>query len=314
MVYGEKEITKAPEDLLKEAGFSVSERCCSRQSCFDFAARKNDTRIFVKAQVDIDNFSPTDSADLKALSECMSGASLIIGERTREKPLEDDTVYSRYDVRVVTPKTFENIMLRKTFPLIHAGPGGYYVEIHGEAIRSRRQEMGLSVGEMALMIGISRRTLYGYERGMAKASVSAAYNTIYILGVPVAEPIDVFEASKSHRKCLFSTAKFAITKSKLLQKIFGKFKRCNITTFRKAPFDFVLSVPEEAIIIGGVAGRKESELNKRVDEILSISKVVEAHSILITEDHELSKKDILCMCKDELSKIKNPEELISNFK
>jgi predicted transcriptional regulator len=149
---------------------------------------------------------------------------------------------------------------------------------------------------------------------MAKASVTAAYNLIYTLGFPVAKPINVFERSREQRKCFLTAAKFAITKSKLVQKIFGKFTRCHITTVKKAPFDFVITVPEEKMrIIGGVANNKEQELNKRVDEILSVSRVVRAHPILITEERKPSKKDILCICKEELSKIKSPEDLISQL-
>lgn len=314
MTYWEKERARPPEDVLKEAGFNVSEKCCSRPSCFDFAARKNGTVILVKVQLDIDNLSLGDSLELKAISECVSAASLLVGERAREKPLEDDTVYSRYEVSAVTPKTFESTIISKNYPLIHAGPGGYYVEIHSEAIKRRRQELGLSVGEMAEMVGISRRTLYGYERGMTKASVTAAYNLIYTLGFPVAKPINVFERSREQRKCFLAAAKFAIAKSKLVQKIFRKFTRCHITTVKKAPFDFVITVPEEKMrIIGGVANNKEQELNKRVDEILSVSRVVRAHPILITEERKPSKKDILCICKEELSKIKSPEDLISQL-
>jgi len=312
MTYWEKERLRPPEDVLKDAGFNISERCCSRPSCFDFAAKKDGTLIIVKVQLDIDNLSGSDSLELKAISECVSAASLLIGERAREKPLEDDTVYSRYGVSAVTPKTFESIIIGKNYPLIHAGPGGYYVEIHTEAIKERRQELGLSVGEMAEMVGISRRTLYGYERGMAKASVTAAYNLIHTLGFPVAKPINVFE--KEQRKCFLSAAKFAIAKSKLMQKIFRKFTRCRITAVKKAPFDFVITVPEEKMrIIGGVANDKEQELSKRVDEILSVSRVVGAHPILITEEQKASEKDILCIGWEEFSKIKDPEDLISKL-
>jgi putative transcriptional regulator len=177
---------KSVETVLKEAGFTVSQRCCSRPSCFDFAARKNRTLVFIKIQPDIGNVSPSDPLELTAMSERVSASSLLISEKVREKPLEDDTVYSRYNVLAVTKKTFENIVLRKVYPLIQAGPGGYYVEIDAEAIKRRRQKLGLSIGELAQMMGTSTRTVYSYERGMAKASVSAAYNLICILGIPVA--------------------------------------------------------------------------------------------------------------------------------
>ena len=310
-MYREEERVKAPEAVLKEAGFTVSEKCCSRPSCFDFAARKNETLILIKVQSDIDVLSSNDSQELKVISQCVSAASLLIGEKTREKPLEEDTVYSRYNVLAITPKTFENIVQRKAYPLIQAGPGGYYVEIDYEAIKQRRQKLELSVGEIAKMMGISRRTLYGYERGMAKASVTAAYNLIWTLGIPVIKPVNIFEESKNQRKCFLTTAKLALARTKVFRRIFRRLTRCNIITVKKAPFDFVINVPEEKLrIIGGVASNKEPELNKRVDEILSISKIVKAYPILITEGQRLSKMDISCIQSEEISKIKNPEDLI----
>lgn len=312
MTYRETERVRTADAILKEAGFTVSQRCCSRPSCFDFAARKSKTLIFIKLQSDIDSLSPSDSLELKVISKCVSAASLLISDKTREKPLEDDTVYTRYNVLAVTPKTFENIVLRSIYPLIQAGPGGYYVEIDSEAIKRRRQELGLSVGEMAEMIGISRRTLYGYERGMAKASVTAAYNIIWTLGIPVAKPMDIFDKSRSQRRCFLKKAKRAIVRNRLLQKIFRKLARYNVTEVKKAPFDFVVNVPEEKMrIIGGVADNKERELDRRVDEILSVSKVVRARPVLITEGGKLSNKDISCICSKELSKIRNPEDLVA---
>lgn len=313
MVYREKEMPKSPEAVLKEAGFSVSERCCARPSCFDFVARKNATLILVKVQLDIEGFSQSEAAELTSISECVSAACFLTGEKSREKPLEDDTVYSRYDILAVTPKTFENIVVHKIFPLIHARPGGYFVEIDNETIRKRRQDLGLSTGEMAEMVGISRRTLYGYEHRMAKASVAAAYNMVYTLGVPVAKPVNVLEKARIKHKC-FLTEKLSTAKSRLLQRMLRKFAPYRVIAVKKAPFDFILNVHEEdAKIIGGVATDKEQQLDKRVDEILSVSRVVRAHSVLITDNNHLPQKDIACIRKDELSKIRNPEDLIARL-
>jgi putative transcriptional regulator len=311
MTYREMEKIKAAESVLKEGGFAVSQRCCSRPSCFDIAARKRESLIFIKVQPDIGCVSPYDSLELRIISEHISAASLFISEKTREKTLEDDTVYSRYKVLAITPKTFENIVLRGIHPLIQAGPGGYYVEIDGEAVKKRRQELGLSVGEVAEKLGISRRTLYGYEKGMAKASVTVAYNLLCTLGIPVAKPVNIFEAPRSQRKTIIARARRIITKNRLLQRIFKKLASYNIVAVKKAPFDFVITVPEENMkIIGGVVNNGEKTLGRRVDEILSLSKVVQAHPVLVTDGQKpLPNKDISCVKSDELSKIKCPEDL-----
>ncbi|MEM1539501.1 MAG: helix-turn-helix domain-containing protein [Candidatus Bathyarchaeia archaeon] len=305
----EMERVRAAISVLKEASFTVSRICCSRPSCFDIAARKSEKLIFLKVQPDIGNVSPYDSMELRMISEKFSAASLLMSEETHEKPLEDDTVYSRFNVLAVTLKTFESIILRNTPPLIQAGPGGYYVEIDGEAIKRRRQELGLSVGEVAEKVGISRRTLYGYERGMTKASVTVAYKLLCTLGIPVAKPVNIFEAWK-REKPLTAKARHMTTGNKLMRKILKKLANYNIIAVRKAPFDFVITVPEEDVrIIGGVTDGEEKVLDRRVDEILSLSKVVNAHPVLVTENSKSINKDISCVPSEDLSKIKSPEDL-----
>jgi putative transcriptional regulator len=311
MPHDEMKGLKAPEAIMKEAGFEVSARCFSRPSCFDYAARKDKTILLVKVQLDIDNFSQADSKELITISNCISASVLLISEKTREKPLEDDTVYSRYSISAITSKTFENIILRGMHPLIQAGPGGYYVEIDCAAIKRRRQELGLSVGEMAQMIGASRRTLYGYERGMTKASVAAAYNLIRALGVPIAKPVNIFEKPKKQNKHFIGKAGNAAIRNKFLKKIFRKFASYNIAAIKKAPFDFLVNVPEEKVrIIGGVASNRERSLERRVEEILSVSKVINAHPVLITDGQKPLNKEISCVPKEELTKMRNPEDLL----
>ncbi|RLI14863.1 transcriptional regulator, partial [Candidatus Bathyarchaeota archaeon] len=53
----ETEKTETTRETLIKAGFTISQRCCSRPSCFDFTARRNGNIIFIKVQHDIGNLS-----------------------------------------------------------------------------------------------------------------------------------------------------------------------------------------------------------------------------------------------------------------
>ena len=57
--------------------------------------------------------------------------------------------------------------------------------------------MGLSIGKFAEIIGVSRRTVYGYERGIARASVNSAYKLAETLGV-AAKPINVWKGRENN--------------------------------------------------------------------------------------------------------------------
>ncbi|MGD0978994.1 MAG: helix-turn-helix domain-containing protein [Candidatus Bathyarchaeia archaeon] len=316
MAYWGRESLTAAESTLREAGFVVSEPCRSRPSCFDLAARKGESVVFMRVQPDIGSLSTSDSTELKAISESFSAPCLLIGEEAREKPLQDDTVYTRHDILAVTPRTFENVVVHNIRPLIQANPGGYYVEIDGEALKQRRQELGLSAGEVAEMVSTSRRTIYGYERGMAKASVAAAYNLIWALGIPVAKSVNILEKPENQRKsCVLTTARLMLARNRILNKLFGRYVHYHVTAVKRAPFDFVISDPRKRIrIIGGIASRKEPELDARVEEILSVSRVTRARPILITEGQQQLEKDIPCISSEDVSKIKTPEDLIASVR
>ncbi len=297
---------------LKEAGFETSQLCCSRPSCFDFAAKKDDDIVLVKLYSDIDAFSRFDSHELRVVAGRISAAPLIISDKAHDKPLEDDTVYSRYSIYVVTEKTLKSTAFKTDYPLVNAGPGGYFVEVDGALIERRREELGYSIGQLAVLVGVSRRTLYGYERCMAKASVTSAYNLAKVLGVPVAKPIDILDKVGKQRVCLLSRAKRAFASHKLLKKVFRKFSSCDISLVQKAPFDFIMTIPkEEHPIFGAFVSKDDRFMDARAEEILSVSRVVNAYPILITEEGNSHRDDIFCVSADELAAMSSPLQLIA---
>lgn len=313
MTYWEMENAAALSVELKEAGFQVSHICCSRPSCFDFAARKDNKTVLLKVHSDVDTFSHRDATELKIIADHVSVASLIISQKTHDKPLEDDTVYSRHAIFVVTEKTIKNVAFQTANPLVYAGPGGYFVEVNGVLVEKRRKELGLSIGKLADMIGVSRRTLYGYERGMAKASVTSAYNLAKTLGIPVAKPINILEKNRKHQYCLLAKASRLLAGHALLFKFFRKFAFCNVSPVHKAPFDFVMNIPdEEHIIVGSIAASKDKRIDQRIAEILSVCHVINAHPVLITEKPRSFSEDIPCVCIDELPSMRTPKDLLAS--
>jgi putative transcriptional regulator len=313
MNHWEMETTIQLGVALKDAGFEVSQICCSRTSCFDFAAKKQDTTLLLKIASEIDTFSVSDLHELKVIASRIPAAALVVSQLSHGKPLADDTVYKRNNVYVVNEKTIKNVANQTGNPLIHASPGGYTVEVDCNLVESRRKELGLSVGQLASMIGVSRRTLYGYERGMARASVSSAYKLAETLGVPIARPINILEKTKKQPLYSLPKSKHDLMTKLLLRQVFKKFSSCDISPVHKAPFDFIMSVPKENyLIIGGVASADEPDLENRVDELLSICRVVYAYPVLITENKKKANIDLSCFTVEDLRVLRSPEQLIAN--
>ena len=308
------EILGVTERILEKAGFRLSQRCHSRPCCFDLAAQGEKKLIFLRIQANIGNTCLNDAAELQKISGCFSAIPLIVGEKTRRKPLEDDTVYTRYDVYAITAQTLEDMLLRDVYPFVEAGPGGYYIKLDGTLIRKRRQELGLSVGKLAEMVGISRRTLYGYENEMAKASVPAAYKLEWILGAPVVQSTDVFQGPE--RVCFLAKARRIISKHRFLKAVFRKFSQfdCKITSTGRAPFDFIARCPEKELkIIGGVADAGERNLDQRIREVKSLGEVIGAHAVFISYGEGSQDERVPLIRYKVFNKMKCPEELLAQL-
>lgn len=307
------ETLDATESILKRAGFQTSERCVARPSCFDLVARREKQLALMKVSVNVGSIYANAASELQILSRCFSAAPLFIGEKSRDKPLEDDTVYSRYNINTINLRTLENFFCDKMYPLVEAGPGGCYVKLDGSAIRKNRQKLGLSVGKLAEMVGISRRTLYGYEKNMAKASVSVAYNLEWILGVPLVQPIDAFQKAVQSTG-LLAAAKRMIVRNRFLEAVLRKLSQIGtcVTPMERAPFDFIVQFPEEQLnIIGGVTDGKEQDIDQRTREIISFGEIVEAHPVFITDGQQTLNNGIPLIRYKELVRIKYPKEFIS---
>jgi hypothetical protein len=55
----------------------------------------------------------------------------------------------------------------------------------------------------------------------------------------------------------------------------------------------------------------ETNLERRMEEIISVCSVIRARPVLITEKQKISSKDVACVCMDDLSAMRTPEDLIA---
>lgn len=146
------------------------------------------------------------------------------------------------------------------------------------------------------------------------ASVASMYKLVEVLGVPVAKPIDILQPTIKQQQCLLRRRKQMAEEQALFRKVFKRFACCDITHVHKAPFDFIVNIPnEQQVILGAVAAQEEAFLEERVSEILSLCRVVGAYPMLVTEQVRPVAQDILCVCPDELSEVHTPEELVASY-
>jgi len=187
------------------------------------------------------------------------------------------------------------------------------VRTDGNKIRERRHELGLSIGKLATMVGISRRALYGYEREMTRASVSAAYQLAEILGVPLVKSINILEVNlDSPKKDNLPNNPDSNVRNRFLRFVLNKFSKFGLNVFvtNRSPFDFAALCPHtELKLIVGILKEDEEGTDDRMEEIASLSKVIEIKPILFGNENVSNPLGIAFFSFDELEKIPDRQKL-----
>lgn len=182
-------------EVLKHAGFMVSDKCDIRPRSFDIAARRGETLLLCKILLNLDGLTEETANEMRYLSEILGGTPLVIGEKTRDQPLEDNVIYMRYKITAINIQTFYDYFIEGIPPIVSASPGGLFVPINGTALKDARIENNMSLGSLAGIIGVSRRTISKYEEEGMHASIDTVLMLEDLLQIELAQPIDILNPS-----------------------------------------------------------------------------------------------------------------------
>ncbi len=276
-----EEILENTLSSLRKAGFIVeSINYPEDKRSIDIVGLYGDSRIIIKVTLDASHVTDVEASDLKKASKAYNASPLIVSRRYRKRRLEPDVVYKRKGLSIVSEELLESFINRNEKPLVYEAQGTYLVRINPEKFRKRRLELGLSLGELAERIGVSRKAIYDYEHGKFSVSINTALKIAEIMGEDVFEPIDIFRCEDIRFREEF------IPGNKLeefLQRI-SLLKGFKIYKLLRTPIDYILKKNMHRSLSIVYYGRDEA--NRRV-------KVLEAERIVrITRSKELLVKDI----------------------
>ncbi len=277
--------------ILTKAGFIISDRCDIRPRSFDLAARRDNLLLLIKVLYNIDGLNEETANEMQFLSKHLQGNPVIIGEKTRDHSLETGVSYFRYGIPAFDINTLNDYFIGNSPPLIYAEHGGLYVNIDGTILKQERIRKNISLGALAAMLGVSRRTISKYEEGEMAASVDVAVKLEETLDKGFAVAVSLFE-----RHPLKNDAQQENMKQENFKKesfnILSILKNMgfDVLPISQAPFDAVsISTnhrDENATILTGV-GEYSTTLVKKAHLMSSISEVVQTRSLLIV--HGTSK-------------------------
>jgi len=299
-------------ETLTNAGFYVSDLYSMRPIGFDLIARRDNSLLIIKVLTNIDAMTEDVAHELITLSTLLKGCPLLIGEHSGAGKLEEEVVYDRFGVQVITSETFKSHLLEGMPLEVYAAPGGLYVNLDKEKIIRIRQEQNLSLGSFARSLKVSRRTVQMYEDGM-NSRIEVALRIENLLGTNVTIPIDILEHKLSQKNIKIKPLKpqgfqaFQKEVFSILENVGYK-----IIPLERCPFEAV-SKDHKKILLTCV-DRYDKKLIKKAKVVSSISNITEKHAVLITDKNFVHKTNIggtPLLIKKDLKKAKDPEELLN---
>ncbi|MCX9026172.1 MAG: transcriptional regulator [Candidatus Methanoperedens sp.] len=272
--------------ILGKAGFIISERCDTRPRSFDIAARRNNLLLLIKIISNIDGLNEETTKEMQFLARHLHGYPIVIGEKTRDHSLEGGVVYFRYGIPAINISTMQDYFVEEMPPLIYAEHGGLYVNLDGFILKQERIKKNISLGALASLLGVSRRTISKYEDGEMAASVDVAIKLEEVLDKGFTVSVDIFEKLHSSESQKQETA------VKQYSNVFSILENMgfDVMPISQAPFDAVSQTSnrkdENSTILTGV-GEYTRTIVKKAHLMSSISEVAGTQSLLIV--HGVSK-------------------------
>jgi len=278
-----------------------------RSIAFDIVARRDRSLMLVKVLTNIDAFSKENAEELKVLAEALGGSIMLVGERSGSGELEQGIVYSRFDIPIIAFSTMKDLLMEDEPPFIFAAPGGLYVRLDNELLHLIREEKGISLGTLAEVAGVSRRTIQMYEAGMG-AMIDAALRLEEYLGKQIVVPVDPMgyrpPAQGARPLDMERCDDFSKNIYSMLMQL-----GLMVKPTEKCPFE-ALTVDRDLLILTGL-GKDEAKLADKAKVVSDISRITGKESVIFIERLHTrhSIEGTALIGRDELKKIHESERL-----
>ena len=261
------------------------------RTCFDILARKGNQILLIKVLEDANSVSRQYTEEMIAVASYINASPLIIAGKAGNK-LEDNVVYSRFDIYTLNFNTFLNCVNNR-FPFIRRGHAGLTVSVIGKKLRERREELGYSLNSLSKKIGVTSRMVIKYESEDSEVTINKAMKIYDLFGHQVFNDVNVF-AQREHPESKFETE----VSKKYIELGF------DATETKKTPFDIIARKDDELIF---------TEVSDKVNpQMQSLSKLLDADNLVIF--NKKKPKNIPSMTKKEFMDFEKANELVRFLK
>jgi len=302
---GRRQLIEEVREVLGKTGFYLSEKHDRRGLSFDVVARRDDLLVLLKILQNVDAFSKANADELRLIATTLEGSPIVVGERSGSGPLEGGVIYSRFGVPIVSKQTFVDLFEEGVPPFMFSAPGGLYVRLDAEALRAAREQRGVSLGTLAEVAGVSRRTIQMYMDGMS-ATVDIAMRLEEFLGENLVVPVDPFAYTRETGQLLKGFEAF----ERFEQDVFRKLQTLGYSVLPTVRCPFEAFASRESLFLTGVPSKGE-RIEDKARVVSNISSVVEKDAVLFVEIHTSAESigGTPLIRKSELRRIRDRDEI-----
>ena len=276
--------------ILDNHGYKVT---IIARNCFDLVATKDEQTLMVKVLTNANAFSNKYVHELQHICHYMKAAPLIVAQNAGA-PLEEGIVYSRLGVFTVSPDTLKS-SLKNHAPVVLSTNAGLTTSIHGEKLRELREAKGLSLQQLAMKLGVSRRMVAKYENEATEVTLHRASRLFDLFGEDIFHKIDVFDGHHNYHTDYVKDVHSPLT-SKYFQLGFHAFRT------NHSPFD-IIARNDSHVIFTGVGDRHKSSM-------LDLAKAMDVDKLVIfNRKHPHADDAVPALSKGEFMRFQQYGEL-----
>ncbi len=288
--------------LLLKKGFTLKNLA---RACFDVLARKEGQILLIKVLEDANSISRQHTQEMITVASYAHSSPIIIAEKAGTK-LDDNVVYSRFDVHTLNYQTFLNCISNK-FPFVRRGKAGLTASLAGKKFREKREELGYSLNALSKKIGVTSRSITKYENENSEVTINNAMKIYDLFGYHVFNKINIFRNCSQQSK---PDADMGKNGEASRPPYYGTVSRKYIelgfdaAETKKTPFD-IIAKKGDGIILTEVSDNVNPQMQP-------LSKLLEADNLVIFKKKK--PKNIPSMTKEDFMDFEKANELMKFLK
>ncbi len=303
-----EDIARETEKVVSQAGFKHARIETPKNTAYRsidilaWSIEDKSKRLFIKVALDTSTITSQEYNDLCGAARMTGAKPLLVSEYDRRIDLQDDVVYKKSSVPLVNVRTLKPLLKESSDLYIISVKGDFYVRINGLKLRIEREKRGLSLGELARILGVSRKAVYEYERNTFDASIECGEKLIELFGEEITRPYSIFKDEE------LKTVKMHSPDNKIEEKVINVMESSGGEVYhaKRAFADLFIKARNTRMIIGVEHKRALATIEEKMEELEKLREFNDLLKVIVVDEsrkkRELSSSsNVIIVSKDEVN-------------